>query len=1170
MNGNRAVSSLPSANGADPILDDLLEELTAKLQAGEAFDIESYVRRYPERGDLIRQMVKSLAVLGELGHSAIRESNSLGRPMSHHHPQESGVLGDYRIIGEVGRGGMGVVYEAEQISLGRRVALKVLPFAPALDARQLQRFQNEARAAAHLNHANVVPVYAVGCERGVHYYAMQYIEGQSLSALVEELRRIEGRAGDDAPRRNEEAFALASELASGRFAPVATATLPGTQTEPEGCRPSGEAGEIVALATPTAPTSSTRSSTRSGAYFRTVARMGMQAAQALEHAHQQGVIHRDIKPSNLLVDMRGNLWVADFGLARFQSEAGLTMTGDILGTLRYMSPEQALGKSGMADYRTDIYSLGVTLYELLTLEPTYAGRDRQEILRRIAFEEPRLPRRLNNAIPVDLETVVLKAMAKDPASRYATAQELADDLGRFVKCEPIKARRSNAWERSVKWAQRRPAVAALLASIVVVFLAGFAGVSWQWLRAERAREGLALANQSLTDVNETLRKTLYFNRIALAERELAANNMRRVDQLLADCPTELRGWEWNYLKRARAGYRPIICHAGTQVVDVAFSPDGRRIVTAQLDGSTVIWDAATGERRHVLKGHGPGVRGVAYSPDGWRIASNSGCEGEIMGVSSNETMIWDATTGELIDSLKRIGWGWSVEFSPDGRLIAAASNGAEGDDRAVMIWDATTLKLIRTILNPSGTKLLTFSPDSARLALTHNDDIVTVVEVKTGKTMQALSGHTGGSHRMAFSRDGRYLAVACGPLLAENYGSIKIWDVAAAKLLRSLEGHTKIVWGVAYSPDGRRLASASFDHTVKIWDPNTGQDALTLRGHTYTVVAVAFSPDGQRLASASEDGTIRIWDASPVTEPPPRELLTFTGHTNEVRTLAYSPDGLWVASAGDDMVVRLWDAASGRVERLFKGHAHPVSGLAFSPDGRRIVSGDHGGRVRIWDVATGAVALALDEGKNVPDMIMGIAYSPNGLNFATAGNQFIDLFDATTGKHLRKLPKHPWMLFCVAFSRDGSRIASGSRDGAVKVSDSATGRLIKTVNERAGRTSALAFSPDDRYLAAAGSDGSINVWDTTNWAAHASIPAHRGGVLGLAYSPDGRRLASSGADQAIKLWDRASGHELLSLRGHLGEVNAVSFSPDGKRLASASGDHTIKIWDVMPGPQAAP
>ncbi len=321
----------------------------------------------------------------------------------------------------------------------------------------------------------------------------------------------------------------------------------------------------------------------------------MQAAGALEHAHEQGVLHRDIKPSNLLLDGRGNIWITDFGLARLQGDAGLTMTGDLLGTLRYMSPEQALAKRVGIDHRTDIYSLGATLYEMLTLEPVYAGRDRQEILRRIAFEEPRLPKRLDASIPVDLETIVLKAMAKDPSGRYGAAQELADDLSRFIKHEPIRARRSTPWERSVKWAQCRPAVAALMATIVLCILVGFAAVTWQWVRAER--------------VNETLRKTLYFSRIALAERELAVTNLSRVDRLLADCPPDLRGWEWNYLKRARMGDVPVVCHAGTQVVDVAFSPDGKWLVTAQLDGKAVIWDAATGEAAPQLAHSGAGRQG---------------------------------------------------------------------------------------------------------------------------------------------------------------------------------------------------------------------------------------------------------------------------------------------------------------------------------------------------------------------------------------------------------------------------------------------------------------------------------------------------------------------------------------------------------------------------------
>jgi tetratricopeptide (TPR) repeat protein/serine/threonine protein kinase len=372
-------------------------------------------------------------------------------------------LGDFRIVRELGRGGMGVVYEAEQLSLGRRVALKVLPFASTLDARQLQRFKNEAQAAA-LHHTNIVPVFATGCERGVHYYAMQFIDGHTVAALIDELRR---------PAR-----------------PPAPAVEPTGPYPPDG------------VATPPAAALSTERTAPTPAHFRTAARLGAQAAEALEHAHQIGIVHRDIKPGNLLVDVRGNLWVTDFGLAHYQGQAGLTMTGDLVGTLRYMSPEQALAKRVVVDHRTDVYSLGVTLYELLTLEPAFAGSDREELLRQIAFEEARPPRGLNKTIPGELETIVLKAMEKNSADRYSTAQELADDLERYLKDEPIRARRPSLLQRVRRWGRRHPAVvwsAAVGVVVALVVLGGCIG----WILQDQ-RRGRQLADQEAQAAREDL------------------------------------------------------------------------------------------------------------------------------------------------------------------------------------------------------------------------------------------------------------------------------------------------------------------------------------------------------------------------------------------------------------------------------------------------------------------------------------------------------------------------------------------------------------------------------------------------------------------------------------------------------------------------------------------
>ena len=386
----------------------LFDRCLAAQRAGAPIDREQLLAEHPDLADDLRAGLDSLGVLGEVATLA-------GEP---HEPR---VLGDFRIVREIGRGGMGVVYEAEQLSLGRRVALKVLPFAAVLDQKQLQRFRNEAQAAAHLHHTSIVPVHAVGCERGVHYYAMQYIEGESLARAITELRREGG----------------------------------------------GHGGTPI----------SSHASNREPAFLRMAARIGEQAAEALDHAHQMGVVHRDVKPGNLLVDAAGSLWVADFGLARFERAEAVTVTGDLVGTFRYMSPEQALGKRVPIDHRTDVYSLGATLYELVTLEPAVTGTDPQAVIQEIAFKDPRLPRRLNPAVPPDLETILMKAMAKDPAGRYATAQEMADDLRSFLADLPIRARRPTLSDRALKWARRHRTVVGAAVALLLLATAGMAVAS---------------------------------------------------------------------------------------------------------------------------------------------------------------------------------------------------------------------------------------------------------------------------------------------------------------------------------------------------------------------------------------------------------------------------------------------------------------------------------------------------------------------------------------------------------------------------------------------------------------------------------------------------------------------------------------------------------------------
>jgi eukaryotic-like serine/threonine-protein kinase len=484
------------ATADDPRLLQAVREYLEELESGRRPDRRQWLARYPDLAKAIGQCFDGL----ELVHHAA----PLASPLVGTTPQATGSvtdpllanpLGDFQIVCEIGRGGMGIVYEAIQLSLGRRVALKVLPFAATFDAKHLQRFRQEAQAAAQLHHTNIVPVYAVGCERGIHFYAMQLIDGQSLDVVIRQLRQEAGMgvvevnsSETSASSRGGRAPLFGSITATGDWTPGPAheaASAPTTPADYAGATH----GQLSAQF-------STYGGGKQPELYRTMARCMAQAAEALEYAHQQGVVHRDIKPANLLIDSRGSVWITDFGLAHFHDAPGLTQTGDILGTIRYMSPEQASGQQVVLDHRTDIYSLAATFYELLSLRPVFAGKTRHSLLSEVLNRDPRPPRSIDRRIPSELDIIVLKALSKNPADRYASAQELADDLHRFLRDEPIHARRPSLAEKVRKWARRHPSLVA--AAVLVMFLSLVGSLVSNWLITQaNDRTNAALAQERL-------------------------------------------------------------------------------------------------------------------------------------------------------------------------------------------------------------------------------------------------------------------------------------------------------------------------------------------------------------------------------------------------------------------------------------------------------------------------------------------------------------------------------------------------------------------------------------------------------------------------------------------------------------------------------------------------
>jgi eukaryotic-like serine/threonine-protein kinase len=483
----------------------VVQQYVRELEAGRRPNRQEWNTRYPELQPGLNECLEGLTLMHEVG-AAMKSDASRPPPSLLGVGLQPGMpLGDFEIVREIGRGGMGIVYEAIQLSLGRRVALKTLPFAAGLDSKYLRRFRQEAQAAAQLHHANIVPVFAVGAERGVNFYAMQLIDGQSLDCIIRHLCLD----ADLTTASSSSSEAESSQTRTGPFfdfpstAPLGhAAAQTSLSADASNRRLSHDEAERLTRLSADLTTGIGRPKV-----YLTMANLMAQAADALEYAHQQGIIHRDIKPANLLVDMNHNLWIADFGLAHLHSEQNLTRTGDLLGTIRYASPEQVSGQRVVLDHRTDLYSLGATFYELITLRPVFTATTRQSLLQQILNQDPVAPRSIDRSIPPELETILLKLLSKRPEERYGSAQEVADDLRRFLRDEPILARPPSFMDRVRKWGRRHPSYVAAL--VIVMFALIVISGSSNYLIAQanlRAKEALGAAQTRAEEAERNLRQ----------------------------------------------------------------------------------------------------------------------------------------------------------------------------------------------------------------------------------------------------------------------------------------------------------------------------------------------------------------------------------------------------------------------------------------------------------------------------------------------------------------------------------------------------------------------------------------------------------------------------------------------------------------------------------------
>ena len=930
--------------------------------------------------------------------------------------------------------------------------------------------------------------------------------------------------------------------------------------------------------------------------------------QAIQHAHQKGIIHRDLKPSNILVAVQDGVpvpKVIDFGIAKatqqpLTEKTLLTQFGQFIGTPVYMSPEQAEVSGLDIDTRSDIYSLGIVLYELLVGKTPLDARELmaggfEEIRRRIREEEPVKPstragtlagaeqttvtrHRRTNSVQLsselrgDLDWIVLKALEKDRNRRYETATSFGNDLKRYLAHEPVTAAAPSRSYLIRKYVRRHRAALTIAAAFAVILITATLVSTSQALRATRASEAekvQRLAAQTERDQAKqaqeaerqahlradsekaTAQYLLYVANMGLAQRAWEQSNLGRLRQMLEETQSSPeRGFEWYYWQRmAHLESRTLGGH--TELIStVGFSPDSRRLVTGSWDRTARVWEVGTGRELFALEGHTDLVNSATFSPDGLWMATSS---------NDQSVRIWNAANGQEVSRIE--GHAAPINqaaFSPDAKRIITG-----GEDWKARIWDVSSHReLLALDGHSTGVLAVAFSPDGRRVITGGRDGKVTVNDSVDGRPLFSLAGHSDLVNSVGFSQDGARIVTASADEL------VKVWSAEDGRELLSFRADPLEVHSAAFFPNGERIVTVGEDQLVKVWDAKLGKELFSLKGHLAAINTVAISPDGLWIATGAGDWTgvalqTKLWASDGE-----RDILRAS---HDLLCAAFAPDGERLLTSAGDGSTHIWDARSGKEVLTLKGHDGYILSAAYSPDGKRIVTGSSDRTAKIWDTASGKEVLTLNAHH---DTVSAVAFSPDGQRVLTASFDYsAKVWDISNGKELLVLKGHSKTLWTGVFSPDGQHVATAGNDNVVKVWNAHDGREIRTLPGHSDLPDTIilhvAFSPDSKRVIMGSSDRTATVWAVDSGREELRLRGHSDQVWAVAFSPDGKRIATGSKDATVKVWDAQTGRELFTGIGHVGPVRGVAFSPDGLQVATTSWDNTARIWQAASPEQVA-